>query len=415
MYHNMSAQQSAHSYNPSADINVAPARDEGNQQNSTKQTVHSPPPPSGPTLSFPRDIFATLAPSQFLLAHLAPSNSSDKNVRPNGRTPSTFRRPFTNAGSLTHCNGSAVVRLGDTAAVCGVRAEILLARDVPNPPKRQVQPSKSALPGGENDRADETEDEIAADAAELTSLGLLVPNVELGTGCSPAHLPTNAPSAQGQSLAHRILSLLRSTRLVRCADLQITRPVPAVLDDGSAAGEGDREDLETAAEKVEVVAYWTLYVDVVFISLDGAAFDAAWGAVLAALRDLKLPRAAWDDEVGAVICSEDAAEARTLRLRGLPVAATFAAFGQEEGRDGGKEEGGGKDAWLLADPDAFEEKLCRESVTAVVDLSSGTTRIKRIEKNGGGGVDLTLMMTVVREAQKRWIEWHEVLMSERSN
>jgi hypothetical protein len=38
-------------------------------------------------------------------------------------------RWWKNAGSLTHTNGSAVVRIGDTAAVCGVRAEILHTKE----------------------------------------------------------------------------------------------------------------------------------------------------------------------------------------------------------------------------------------------------------------------------------------------
>ncbi|KAK3059291.1 hypothetical protein LTS18_011202, partial [Coniosporium uncinatum] len=80
-------------------------------------------------LSFPPALFATLSPSPFLLAHL----SSKSQIRANGRSPSTFRKPVINTNSLSHCNGSAVVRAGDTACVCGIRAEILRASDVADP------------------------------------------------------------------------------------------------------------------------------------------------------------------------------------------------------------------------------------------------------------------------------------------
>ncbi|KAK4987007.1 hypothetical protein LTR28_001918, partial [Elasticomyces elasticus] len=43
-------------------------------------------------------------------------------------------------------------------------------------------------------------------------------------------------------------------------------------------------------------AYWTLYIDLLFISLDGNPFDVAWAAVLAALKDTRLPRAWWDPD-----------------------------------------------------------------------------------------------------------------------
>jgi exosome complex component RRP43 len=155
---------------------------------------------------------------------------------------------------------------------------------------------------------------------------------------------------------------------------------------------------------LEIAAYWTLYIDILFISLDGNPFDAAWCAVLAALGNTRLPKAWWDADMESLLCSDKAGDARTLNLRGLPVPTTFAVF--EPGRGKGVKE---ERSWVLADPDTFEEELCNESVTMAVDLSAGETRVKRIEKAGGGVVGRELMKDCVKTATARWVEWNGIL------
>ncbi|KAF2196506.1 ribosomal protein S5 domain 2-like protein [Delitschia confertaspora ATCC 74209] len=322
---------------------------------------------SAPTLTFPRPIFAALSPSPFLQAHLAPKNP----IRANARAPTEFRKPGLNTGSLTHCNGSAVVRLGNTTVVCGVRAEVLRAEDVPQP----IDP-----------KADEEDD-----VEEIDTLRLLVPNVELSTGSTPTFLPGQAPSTFAQSLITRIRSLLLSTRLVRAKDLRIMYTPPRTTED---------EDEEV---QPEVKAYWTLYIDTMFISLDGDAFDAAWGAILAALRNTMLPASDWDQDLEMVLCDDDVKKARKLELRGLPVAATFAVFQGEEDEEGEDR------SWVLSDPDAFEEGVCRESVTIVVDGKKGSGKIRRIEKSGGTVVGREVMKGLIRRSEERWEEWNAVL------
>ena len=345
-------------------------------------------------LSFPPEIFAALTPVHFLLAHLAPAQPSKTPVRANGRTSPQFRTPVVNTNSLTHCNGSAVVRIGDTAAVCGVRAEILLSKDIPTAPDVD-------LDAGENeDDGNSTNASKAAEQHELASLNLLVPNIELATGCSPDFMPGNPPTALAQSLSQRLLSLLHSTQLVSAKSLRILyTPPPDELDD---------EETPDVPPKQVVAAYWTLYMDIVFISLDGNAFDAAWAALLAALRNTVLPRAWWDPDLEAVLCSDAVSEARALPLRGMPVASTFAVF------EPAREKGVRVDAkcFILADPDAFEESVCKEQVTVVVDGSDGEGVIKRLEKSGGTVVDEQMGM-IVQAAMKRWREWHDVLAGEK--
>lgn len=277
-----------------------------------------------------------------------------------------------------------MVRLGDTAVVCGVRGEILLAKDIPNAPIVE-------LPHEETSSTDDEDD-----VAEIASLNLLVPNIEIATGCSPAHLPGNPPSTIAQSLSQRLLSLLHSTRLLRASDLRVLyRPPPTPDEDPDES------------PPLEIVAYWTLYIDILVISLDGNPFDAAWGAILAALGNTRLPKAWWDADLEMVLCSDRIKEGGKLQLRGCPVAATFAAF--EPGREKGVRD---ERTFVLADPDTFEEGLCTEAVTVVLDYVDGDQKIRKIEKEGGGIIGREVMKDIMNMAQSRWAEWTGVLQDQ---
>nr|POE66255.1 exosome complex component rrp43 [Quercus suber] len=319
-------------------------------------------------LSFPRETFARLTPAPFLQAHLKQSSP----IRPNGRKPEEWQTPVINTGSLTHSNGSAVVRVGDTAVVCGIRAEVLLAADVPQPPKEDADPH-----------------DLIAD------LGLVVPNVELSTGCSPAHLPGNAPGTLAQSLSHRVLSLLRVANILRSEDLCITHVLPPTDEDGP-----------DAQPQTVTKAYWTLYLDILCIALDGNPFDAIWAAVLASLRDTVLPRAWWDPEREMILCSPLTSEAKKLQLSDLPIAATFAVFSTASAFKQRHD----AESWVLVDPDGFEEEICNESLTVVLRVDQmGKVHVLRLEKSGGTEIDLATMRQCVEKAKDRFAQWTSAL------
>ena len=367
------------------------------------------PPTSSPSssvpqpLSFPAPVFAKLAPGPYLRAHLQLPTP----LRPNRRTPTQTRPPTLNTGSLSHASGSAVVRVGDTAVVCGVRGEILLASDVGS-----YRVSRGETQGlREQDGGHDEDGRRRKERHELADLGLLVPNLELATGCSPAHLPGSPPSPLAQSLSHRLLTLLHISDLISLEDLRIWHIPDRVARPERLEGEEEEEPVP------EVKAFWTLYMDIWFISLDGNPFDAAWGAVLAALKDTKLPRAWWDADRQAVLCDDRVAEAQRLRLRGFPVAATFAVFedrgegSRERETEKGKGSGRGETKWVLADPDGFEEGLCEEGVTVVVDgEDGGEGKVLRLEKSGGVVVGVREMRELVRLAEWRWKEWRDVIV-----
>ena len=370
--------------------------------------------------------FAKLSPHPYLLANLqpppptdaasSPSSSVPVSARTNGRQPQQARPPNINTSSLSHAHGSAVVRTGDTTVICGVRGETLQASQIPNYRSRGF-----GFSGGDGD---EDKDEDAA-AEELREYDLLVPNIELATGCAPDFLPGVPPTSLAQTLSTRVYSLLHRARLLNAADLRIYQKEGM---EPAAQGGGDEEqgdpELEPEPEPPrEVKAYWVLYIDLLFISFDGNPFDAAWAAVLAALRDTRLPRAHWDPDREAVLCARpDAAEPRPLCLRGLPVACTAAVFTASRGRQRhqkakNKPDSGGSDAyWVLVDPDRFEEGLCDESVTVVVDRSEGTgtgtgaeTKVLSISKSGGTVVGPQALRRLVAIAEERWQVFRDAL------
>lgn len=281
-----------------------------------------------------------------------------------------------------------MVRSGNTSVVCGVRAEILKEEDIPG---TASYPTTTTTSNGDESMGGEEGKEDEDDREEIQTLRLLVPNLELSTGSTPQNLPGNAPSSFAQTLITRLHSLLLSTRLLRASDLRITH-TPSI----------NAEDPDTPAEKV-LKGYWVLYIDIFFISLDGNAFDAAWLGIVSALRNTRLPNAYFDEELEMILCDDSPANARPLKLRGLPVPCTFAVFEGKKGNVEEEEQGGWE--WVLSDPDAFEEAVCRESVTVVVDQGL----VKKIEKSGGGVVGREAMKGLIKRSRERWGVWDEVL------
>ncbi|KAF5232251.1 hypothetical protein FANTH_13059 [Fusarium anthophilum] len=327
------------------------------------------------TKGLTRTTFAKLSPHPYLLASLDPASDDVRPARSNGRARNESRKPTVNLASLSHAHGSAVVRVGDTTVICGVRGETILTPNIPNY------------------RASNTE-------TELKDYDLLVPNIELATGCAPQFLPCGPPSTLAQTLSTRIYSLLHSSRIIKPDDLRIWHtPLSEDLEDRM---EEDGED--TSNENRSVVAYWVLHIDIFFISFDGNPFDAAWAATMAALRNTKLPGARYDIDREMIICSHK--QPRPLNITNIPIACTAVVFtGKETDRptDGR--------FWLLVDPDRLEESLCDESVTVVVDCKDGDIKILSISKHGGTALTPQFLTSeqFLDWATKRWEEFNAAI------
>lgn len=247
------------------------------------------------------------------------------------------------------------------------------------------------------------------DADEIGRLSLLVPNVDLATGCSPANLPGGPPSALAQTLSQRVLTLLHISELIDLEKLRIWYQPPRSSSpdemDTSTDDEGGGGTDETGNTKPEIKAFWTLYIDILFLSLDGNPFDAAWGAMMAAFKDVRLPRAQWDADLEMVVCDRDVTKVEKLwEDRVLSVPLSFGLFTKDnrtEGRD---------EKWILVDMDGFEEGICREGGTVAVKCSRDEPlEVVRIEKIGGGGIGPRDIRELVQLAAERWHEWNTVL------
>ncbi|EXJ90475.1 hypothetical protein A1O1_03578 [Capronia coronata CBS 617.96] len=363
--------------------------------------------PLSPDPSVPASAMPLISPNALLYAHLKQSPPR----RPSSRTPSEPRPIQLNVGSLAHCNGSSLVKIGATTIVCGVRAEILPVTEIPS--FRITKAGASYTPTapvvrdtryqGDTEKDNKEEDE--GEYSPISLYNLVVPNIELATGCSPRHPANAAPSTEAQSISQRLLSLLHTSQLVRSSDLEIIYTPPA-----------QAEDLELGIDTdPQLKAYWTLYVDMMCISHGGSVFDAAWLALYAALKDTIIPKSWWDADLEQVLCSAEVADARKLSLRGIPVPSSFGVFVPEKrvlGQDGHQDP-----YWVLMDTDGFEEEACAETGCITVDAGGGkgSSLILRIEKNGGSNVGVEEMVNMVTLAERRWQQWKTVLDAALSN
>jgi len=138
-------------------------------------------------------------------------------------------------------------------------------------------------------------------------------------------------------------------------------------------------------------AAWVLYLDLVCINYDGNAFDASVLAVLAALRNTRLPSAVWDEDRRRVVCSRKE-ERVELSVQRWPVACTFGVF------DGQR---------LLADPTAFEEPLLDTHITVALDENGNVAGLHLAGLSTVHGVD---SMAVVQQCIDAARARHKVLM-----
>lgn len=358
----------------------------------------SPPTSSPPRPSLPPLTHAKLSPRAYLSAHLA----SPSCLRPSARTLTEARPISVHTGSLTHAHGSAVVKVGDTSVVCGVRGEVLRREDVADyvPRRKRRASPEGEEEEGEGEAGEENEEEQERrrreDAQEIEKLGLLVPNIELATGCSPAHLPGGPPSPLAQTLTARLLTLLHTTHLIPLSSLEIWSQPPA-----SPSAE---DEAQVEGGRPEIKGWWTLYIDILFISLSGPAFDSAWFALLAALTSVRLPHAYYNPDSDSILCDPDPASYHSLHINitEMPVALTFGVFTSTSKEIGAKK---GK-TWLLTDADGFEEGVCEGWITIVV--RSGE-RIVRIEKDGAGALGIKELKACTEGAERRREEWSAVL------
>lgn len=219
-------------------------------------------------------------------------------VRPDGRVPQERRRARLQRSTFAKPRGSATVRLGESAVVAGVRAEVTEA------------------------------------SPEQPAIGRIVATVELPPLCAQVFRERSKSQAAGTFLSSALTEILNSPHVLNTNLLNIR----------------------------EAESCWVIYVDVVVLNFDGNAFDLSLLAALAALEDTSLPALMVEkpaDLAAAAVAEARAqprlcvapsdapesvvvAEARGLKLLSRPLPVTFAQLPGER--------------WVV-DPCAAEEGL----------------------------------------------------------
>jgi len=197
----------------------------------------------------------------------------EKDVRPDGRALGEFRQTFIKLNPIeTTSDGSALIKIGNTSVICGVKAELF-----------EPQPDDDP------------------------DCGRVIPNVELNAGCSPAYRP-GAPSEAAQVASQMIADILATSGVVDCRRLCVC---PGKL-------------------------AWILYCDVICLDLDGNLFDACLLAVMAALSAVTLPLVSMDGTTKVVTVTTtaedgvngkgDGVKRRPLGISDVPVSSSFSVF-----------------------------------------------------------------------------------------
>ncbi|KAG5671510.1 hypothetical protein PVAND_001704 [Polypedilum vanderplanki] len=126
------------------------------------------------------NLFKAINPVKFVLDHL------EKNVRPDGREFNEFRATIINKDSISRAEGSALVKIGNTTVLCGIKAEL-----------------------AEPDNIDQ-------------NIGFIVPNIELSKLCSPKYRAIGV-SVDSQVMSQTIFNIIVNSECIDPADLCIAK------------------------------------------------------------------------------------------------------------------------------------------------------------------------------------------------
>ncbi|KAF9429726.1 Exosome complex component RRP43 [Podila epigama] len=133
---------------------------------------------TSPAFTFSASTFQKLHPTEYFRKFVS------QGVRPDGRLLNSFRPTTVHHGVITTANGSAMVRIGGTTVVCGVKAE------------------------------------VAEPRLDTPDQGYLVPNVDLSPIASSAFRP-GPPSEQAQTVSEAIHRVLTESKVLDLKDLCI--------------------------------------------------------------------------------------------------------------------------------------------------------------------------------------------------
>jgi len=321
------------------------------------------------------ELFQTISPSEFFQKFLA------EGVRPDGRSFNSIRKTSLTVGSISSCVGSALARIGNTAILCGIKAEV------------GPLPSK----------------EILAENFQFIAI-----NFELPALCGAPNVRPGKPTEQAYVIAETLRSIFRGSRILDTSSFSI----PNANSSGSPSNYS-----------------WYLYADIYCLNHDGNLLDTALLALMSALRNVRLPKAVFrpiglesskmelDDEEdmeedneesrdvpGRIELVESAAkdEGQNIRVLRFPISLTSGVVSApEEGvssktdSDSSSSSSSSSPFLILVDPTLNEEELMQASVSVVIDSKSSNYQLNMIRKAGGVPTTPELLKSCCKTATKR--------------
>ncbi|XP_052793450.1 exosome complex component RRP43-like isoform X2 [Mya arenaria] len=193
--------------------------------------------------------------------------------------------------------------------------------------------------------------EIAAPKTEHPKRGYIVPNVELSPMCSAMFKP-GPPGDQAQCLSVFTDQVMTCSQ---CMDLEELCIVPGKH-------------------------VWVLYCDLVCLNYDGNLTDTCVLALLAALKNTRLPLVTWNEEDESLATEEKGNTPVTIKH--CPVSSTFAVFDNHV---------------LLVDPTKEEEDLSTGEVTVV----TADDQLCMVRKPGGSPLNAGQLADCIDRAFSR--------------
>ncbi|XP_049709140.1 exosome complex component RRP43 isoform X2 [Elephas maximus indicus] len=271
-----------------------------------------------------------------------------ENCRPDGRELGEFRTTTVNVGSISTADGSALVKLGNTTVICGIKAEFA-APPTDAPDKGYIEklenkviemlqriPPLKACPWSQCLRSG-LGNTPQGSSAPSYGICLSVPNVDLPPLCS-SRFRSGPPGEEAQVASQFIADVIENSQIIQKEDLCISQ--------GKLA--------------------WVLYCDLICLDYDGNILDASTFALLAALKNVQLPEVNINEETA--LAEVNLKKKSHLNIRNYPVATSFAIF---------------DDTLLIVDPTGEEEHLATGTLTVVTDEGG---RLCCLHKPGGSGL-----------------------------
>ncbi|XP_069615053.1 exosome complex component RRP43 [Ranitomeya imitator] len=202
--------------------------------------------------------------------------------------------------------------------------------------------------------------EFTSPPTDAPNKGYIVPNVDLTPLCSSRFRP-GPPGEEAQVASQFIADVIETSQIIQKEDL--------CIESGKLA--------------------WVLYCDLICLDYDGNLLDACVCALVAALRNVRLPAVKISDDTG--LAQVQLSSKSPLNILKHPVSTSFAVF---------------DDMNIIVDPTGEEERFATGLLTVVTDEDG---KLCTIRKPGGSSLSADKLQECISRAVSRHKEVQALL------